>query len=389
MPSPAIRNILFAETPLQRLLRESICWFEGADAGAGSIHTALRKGGGVATTSRASVATTVGRSGLILSVASGVLRSNYSLATPGLFLGYLSEPAGTQLVTPTAAISDLTNAAWIKSASMTVAFTSVGPDGNSNSATRCTAGAANQTCLLTLVAGASSRTVSLLVRRITGSGPFELTQDGAAFTARATTDAYTLVDLNASVLNASYGFRIVTSGDAFDVAMVNFEAGTVATSRMLTTGAARAADVLTYQVAGNLSVNAGTCFAQATLPAIPALVRSIVGTSPTGRLLETSTGADLRFVDAAVNVTTGAAAFSTTTPVSISSDWSGIVARVYSAGTLSATGVYSGTLDTANPIGIGCFGTATAQTLGTTRNAILWPRPLTAAEHALLNSSTF
>lgn len=199
-------------------------------------------------------------------------------------LGYLREPAATQLVTPTASIRDLTHAAWVKT-TMTTARTSTGPDAIPNSATRCTASATNGLCRQTLVAAASTRIFSCWMRRVTGVGAVELTQDGVGFTniaAQLNSVTYTLVQLSASVLDAGFGFRIVTNGDAVDVDFTQFEApfGAAvlgATSPMVVTGAARNPDVLqaTGIAAGALST-LGSVYCEPTTEASTGLDRSVL-----------------------------------------------------------------------------------------------------------------
>lgn len=207
---------------------------------------------------RASTGTYFDSAGLLQTAAIDAARGTYRYnGSSWVFDGTIVEAAATQLVTPTASIRDLTNAAWAKT-NMTTALTSTGADGSANSATRCTATAGNATVLQTLVAAATSRTVSFLIRRVTGTGNIELTQDGATYTNIATqlnSSVYTLVQLNATQLNASFGIRIVTSGDAIDVDFAQFEAGSAATSRIATAGATRSADVLTAPTSG-LLVNA-------------------------------------------------------------------------------------------------------------------------------------
>jgi hypothetical protein len=166
--------------------------------------------------------------------------------------GYLAEAAVSQLVTPTASIRDMTNAAWVKT-TMTTALTITGIDGATNSATRCTATGANATVLQTLVAAASSRTYSCYVRRVTGSGTILLVQGGTTtdITSLINSTTYTLVSLTASILNVAFGIQINTSGDAIDVDCNQFESGWNASSRILTAGAARVKDSLTYAASGN------------------------------------------------------------------------------------------------------------------------------------------
>ncbi len=233
-----------------------------SDSGAGVVNTVPLAGTGSATFTRASVAETVLSNGLQGQVSTGTPRSIYSAS--GIYLGYYSEAAGTQLVTPTASIRDMTNAAWTLGATMTAEFNQVGADGAVSSATLLTGGAvaATNTAFQTLVAAASSRTYSALITRVTGTGIVNITQNaGTAYTditAQLNTIGFVLVQLTGSLLNAAFGIQVVTSGDQVRVDMNQFEAGAFATSRMLAAGAARAADVLSYPTAGNTSTTAMT-----------------------------------------------------------------------------------------------------------------------------------
>jgi len=188
-------------------------------------------------------------------------------------LGYLAEAAGTQLVTPTAAIRNMTDGSWTLGATMTRAFTSTGVDGVPTSATRLTAGAvaATNTITQTLVAAASSRTYSCYIRRVTGTGPVRLTQDnftgGTDISGSLVPGQWVRVSFNAAILNAQFGIKIDTSGDAIDVDFNQFEAASAAlnlsyTSPMATTGASRNTDNLSYVVAGNINGTLGSAYVE-------------------------------------------------------------------------------------------------------------------------------
>lgn len=201
-------------------------------------------GAGLITFTRATTATYFNSSGLLATAASGEARFEYdpvTLLSRGL---WPLEPAATQLVTPTASIRDMTDASWIK-ITTTAALTATGIDGVVNSASTLTATGVNSTILQTLVAAASSRTYSAWVRRKTGSGTILLKQGTATedITSQINSTTYTLVDLNDNELNVAYGFQINTSGDEIEVDCNQFEAGAVATSRILTAAGTRNADV--------------------------------------------------------------------------------------------------------------------------------------------------
>ena len=234
------------------------------DLGAGAVSTYAR-GLGAATFTRATVAWTKLSTGLWAEVASGTARSGYLGATTavGAYGGYFVEAAGTQLVTPTASIRDMTDASWVK-VTMTAAKNATGIDGVASSATTLTATGATATILQTLVAAASSRTYSCFMRRKTGTGTILIAQGATTedVTSQLNSTTYTKVDLNASVLNAAFGIQINTSGDEVEVDFNQFEAGAVATSPMASAGAARNADALTYPTSGNVSGTAGTLYAE-------------------------------------------------------------------------------------------------------------------------------
>jgi hypothetical protein len=166
--------------------------------------------------------------------------------------GMTSWPAATQLIAATADIRDMTTASWTLGATMTRARTSVGWDGGANLATRLTGGAvaATNTITYTLVAAASSRTYSVGIKRITGTGPVRLTQDNFAtntdISSQLISGQWVRVLVTQSQLNAVFGIKVDTNGDAIDADMNQFEAGTAATPPILTGGATRNAWTATY-----------------------------------------------------------------------------------------------------------------------------------------------
>lgn len=177
--------------------------------------------------------------------------------------GYLAEPARTNSALWS---RDMTNAAWVKT-TMTAAQTATGVDGIINSATTLTATAGNATVLQTLVAAATTRGYAPYIKRISGVGAVQITQDGIAWTTVTITSAWTRVTpLILSQLNPVFGIRLVDNADSVAVDMNQFETttGTVVYGPIVTTTAAvtRNADVLTYQYAGNSAEAAGTLYAE-------------------------------------------------------------------------------------------------------------------------------
>lgn len=163
---------------------------------------------------------------------------------------------------------DFTNAAHIK-INITALKDAVGADGVANSASTLTATAANGTVLQTVTKVSAQNTFSLDVRRKTGTGTIEISDDnGVSFTditSNINNLTYTRFQITTTQANPSIGLRIVTSGDEIEVDYEQLEALPFASSRIETTTAAvtRGSD--------NLSID------DANIPA-PTLAYSVVAT---------------------------------------------------------------------------------------------------------------
>ena len=120
---------------------------------------------------------------------------------------------------------DLTNAAWTQS-NVTVALNQIGADGGANSASSLTATAANGTVLQAITSASAARIMGAYVKRLTGTGTINITQDnGATWTAIAPTSSWVFYTLpSATIANPVVGFRIVTNGDAIAVDYVSEQA---------------------------------------------------------------------------------------------------------------------------------------------------------------------
>ena len=142
---------------------------------------------------------------------------------------------------------DFTNAAWVK-VNVTAAKTATGPDGVANSASTLTSTLANGTVLQTIVSLSAGRITSMYVKRRTGTGTIEMTQDnGTLWSAVTVTSSWTRVNIaTATIVNPIVGVRIVTNGDAIDVALFDHEVGAFITSPIPTVASqvTRAADQL-------------------------------------------------------------------------------------------------------------------------------------------------
>lgn len=187
----------------------------------------------------------------------------------GVRQGIAVEPAATNLALWS---NDFTNASWTKS-NMTTALTATGPDGVANSASTLTATAGNATALQAITSASSSRLTSVYIKRRTGSGNIDLTQDnGTTWTTQTVTSSWTRVALAAvTSTNPTVGIRIATSGDAVDVWCFDHETGTVATSPIITYGAAVARAADSPEITTSLfpyNVSEGTLYIKAIVPTI-------------------------------------------------------------------------------------------------------------------------
>jgi hypothetical protein len=160
--------------------------------------------------------------------------------------------------------------------------TATGLDGIANTATTLTAAATDATILQAITLASAARCASAYVRRKTGTGTISFTQDGGStwtdITSQLNTSTYTRVEITATLANPSVGFKISTSGDAIEVDGVMNEAGSVATSIILTTTAAvtRNAESLTYQTASNIDTAVGTIYQEAQFTSASLTRRAVV-----------------------------------------------------------------------------------------------------------------
>lgn len=206
-------------------------------------------------------------SGTDLSVGSGsATKSRASVGTfkPGVFLqtaainvmrfqngAWLTEGASTNEARHN---RDFTDAVWVKT-NLTAAQDAIGLDGVSNAASTLTATSANGTCFQTVTKGSTQNTYSIDVRRKTGTGTIEITDDGGVgftdITSSINSSTYTRFEITTTQANPEFGVRIVTSGDEVEVDYAQLEALGWATSRIETAGSSvtRAEDKLGYDSA--------------------------------------------------------------------------------------------------------------------------------------------
>jgi hypothetical protein len=142
---------------------------------------------------------------------------------------------------------DATDAAWVKT-DVTAAKDQTGIDGVANAASSLTSTADGGTCIQTITLASGSRTGSVFLKRITGTGNVQVSLDGSTWSPVDLSDTeWRRIVLSGTVTNPTVGIRLAVSGDAVAMDYGQVEDGLFATSPILTTTASvtRSADVAT------------------------------------------------------------------------------------------------------------------------------------------------
>lgn len=173
---------------------------------------------------------------------------------------------------------DLTNAAWTKT-NGTAAKDQAGIDAVSNSASSFTATAGNATCLQSITSASAARVTSFFLKRITGTGTVNITQDnGTTWTAVTLTSAWQRFQVTATAADPIIGIRIVTSGDAVALDFAQHETpASTASSPIATTTASviRQPDVLAASSISWYRQDEGTVLFEGIVSAITASTGAI------------------------------------------------------------------------------------------------------------------
>jgi hypothetical protein len=159
---------------------------------------------------------------------------------------------------------DATNAAWAKT-NVTAAKDQTGIDGVANAASSLTASADGGTCIQTITLASGSRTGSVYLKRITGTGNVQVSLDGSTWsTVELSSTEWRRIVLSGTVTNPTVGVLIATSGDAVAMDYGQVEDGAFATSPVLTTtaSATRSADVASITSATAVPVDRITVYAR-------------------------------------------------------------------------------------------------------------------------------
>lgn len=292
--------------------------------------------------------------------------------------GYLSEGDRSDVLGTTAAIRrTMSDIGWVAT-NMTVA-TTTGVDGVAASAARLTATANNATILFTPGLLAGVRTFSSWCKRITGTGATSYTVDVAdGYVAKTLTSAYVQNQVTSSSAVPVVGYQLATSGDMIDCDFNTLEAATFANPTPIPVNVSKAADVLSYPLAGNLIPVSGSVYAEVTFSAMGAVF--IGDTAGQSQELFILNPANTVGAFDGTNVVSNATILTlpVTLPIKIASSWSGTTMSVTEGGTAVVSGAFVGTVNT-NGLQIGAVG-ASSQPFGTIRSVRIYPVALSEAK---------
>jgi hypothetical protein len=144
---------------------------------------------------------------------------------------------------------DATQANWV-STNVTAAKDQTGIDGVANAASSLTATANDGTCIQTITLASGSRTGSVYLKRITGTGNVQVSLDGSTYsTVDLSASEWRRIVLSGTVTNPTVGIKLAVSGDAVAMDYGQVEDGAFVTSPILTTTASvtRAGESATIQ----------------------------------------------------------------------------------------------------------------------------------------------
>jgi hypothetical protein len=389
------------------------------DAGAGAVNTTPIRGTS-ATFTRATTATTVNSTGLIVPVASGVARSYYD-PTSLAYMGYLAEGARTNLCLQS---EDLATT-WVNTRSTETVNAIASPDGAVTAdklvedATAANTHAIQQNFTFTNVVHTYSFFAKAGERNWIRGAIFDGTTTWAAYfnlsagaigtitgSALASIQAYpngwyrcTVTSAAATAAAAGSCLMwlaeadndITYDGDGASGAYfwgAQLEAATFASSYIPTTTATvtRNADVLTYAFAGNANAAAGACYAELSslwATATAAAVHDAVTFANANNLhvLNVPNGGAatvIRIVDGTQVVQKSGLTSLATGVRKRASSWGGTTMSITGDGAAVATGSFDGDMGSV-AIGIGNATGGGQNWFGTIKNVRIWQRQLADA----------
>ncbi|MFA7431527.1 MAG: hypothetical protein WCZ23_15320 [Rhodospirillaceae bacterium] len=237
---------------------------------------------------RSGSATRMGPRGWVEAVAADALRHDYDPVS-GVYLGWLVEESRTNLALHA---RDQSVAPWTRT-NMNAARTALGLDGVAASATTLTATLAGAAVYQPVTAVSATYTLSVDLRRVTGSGAVSLTLDGGAswFAVTVGSTRYGRLTLTQTLANPTPGLKLDVAGDVVAADYWQLEAGSFATSRIPTTTApmTRGADLPRLDPAGAwFNPAEGTVYIDAIPHATSTAVKNLFSSSDSPKAVEFS-----------------------------------------------------------------------------------------------------
>ena len=352
-----------------------------SDAGAGIVNiTPLTSlGSPTPTFTRATTAYTLLSTGVWALIASGSPRSIYSPA--GIYLGYQAEGARANVLGGTDAIvRTMSDAGWVVGATMTVG-TSTGVDGGANACALLTGGAvaATNTILFTTVLASAARTYSVRVRRVSGTSAVNITDNGGTnWTAMTLTATEQLFQVTRTQANPVVGVQVEGNGDSVAVDFNTIEAAGFANPTPIPVNVSKAADLLTYAIAGNIVDATGACYSEITTVAPSATGKVLIGSTTGGQAINilATTNVLSAFDGTADRTLSAGITLPVTTPTKVATTWGGTaLTGAVSGTTLAAT--FDGSMGFTGVLSIGNISGGMAW--GSQKNIKIWPTAFSAA----------
>ncbi len=291
-------------------------------------------------------------------VASNVVTEATGAAiSTSTLLGYWDEGARADVLGATAAIRrTMADAGWVNGGTMTVG-SATGVDGVASAAASLTGGAvtATNTVLFTTSLTSAARTYGAWVRRKTGTGTIEMTDDGGThWTTLTLTTTYQQFQMTRTQANPVVGFRITTLGDAIEVDFNTIEAATLANPTPIPVNVSKAADSLKYAVLGNFSNTTGTAYAEASsgMGAVASL--RIIASADVANVsaLNTGNGTYLGAFDGTTNMQFANWAVSSSV-TKIASTWGGSASAGSVAGSAATAAAFDGSFGFTTSFNVG------------------------------------
>jgi hypothetical protein len=331
-------------------------------------------------------------------VAGNVVTEATGSAIPDATLhGYLAEGARINKFLQ----SETLGTSWTAS-NITVGDNSVVAPSGVIAAETLIASADNGTLLQAITGTAASYTMSVYLKRFTGTGEVSISADGTNFTAcTITSSTWTRCTDTRTLTAASYNgtIKLATNTDTVYAWGAQIEAGAFASSYIPTTAASvtRAADSLTYPSSGNVQVlNPYSVYLESALHEAPSIVayRAALGSNqnyvPTMYLTQVSeTGNNVRFVSSSGYGSGAKFAMADETKTSMhkyAGRMDGTNTTIFANGS-RGTEVAKGTQIEITTLNIGSTMGPGNWLYGTVRNVKIWKKALTDAQLINLTST--